>query len=66
MRQTPDTTEARNEQEISHGEWQAIFQQFSQDPPGMVGVYRGARSSSTASHEANGLPFQALTLHLIA
>lgn len=45
MRQTPDTTEARNGQEISPGEGQAFFQQFIQDPPGMVGVYRGVRSS---------------------
>lgn len=64
MRKTPDTTEARKGQEISPEEWQVFFQQFNQDHQEWLVYVAGQDHCNTASHEANGLPFQALTLHL--
>ena len=58
MRETPATTAIRKRQEIPRGEWKAFFQQFSQDHQEWLVDVAGQ------GHEANGLPFQALTLHL--
>jgi len=64
LMKTPDSTEIRKGQEITPGEWQAFFQQFSQDHQEWLVYVAGQGHCNTASHEANGLPFQALTLHL--
>ena len=64
MRKTPDTTEMRKGQEITRGEWKAFFQQFSKDHQEWLVYVAGQGHDNKASYEANGLPFQALTLHL--
>ena len=64
MKETPDTTKMRKGQEITPGEWQTFFQQFSQDYQEWLVYVAGQSHCNIASHEANGLPFQALTLHL--
>ncbi len=64
MKTTPNSTEMRKGHEITPGEWQDFFQQFSQDHQEWLVFVSGQSHCNTASHEANGLPFQALTLHL--
>ncbi len=64
MSKTSETTETRKGREITRGEWEPFFQQFSQDHQEWLVYVAGQSHCNTASHEANGLPFQALTLHL--
>lgn len=64
MSKTSEATETRKGREITRGEWEPFFQQFSQDHQEWLVYVAGESHCNTASHEANGLPFQALTLHL--
>lgn len=64
MRKTTEATETRKGREIPCREWKAFFQQFSQDhQEWLVSVMEQGKGSKTL-HETNGLPFEALTLHL--
>jgi Family of unknown function (DUF5335) len=64
MRKTPDSTEMKKGQEIAPEDWKAFFQQFSKDHQEWLVYVSGQADDNTASQQANGLPFQALTLHL--
>lgn len=64
MMETPETTETGKRREITRGEWEAFFQQFTQDHQEWSVYVAGQGKGSKPSHEANGLPFEALTLHL--
>ena len=64
MMKTPETTETGERREISRREWEAFFQQFTRDHQEWSVDVAGQGKGSTSSHEANGLPFEALTLHL--
>lgn len=50
--------------EITRGEWELFFQQFSRDYQEWSVDVAGQGKDSHPSHEAKGLPFEALTLHL--
>jgi hypothetical protein len=64
MRTNPEMPETGSGREIPCREWKAFFQQFSQDHyEWLVSVEEHGQGSRT-THEANGLPFEALTLHL--
>ena len=64
MMKTPETTEMGGRREITRREWEAFFQQFTRDHQEWSVDVAGQGKGSTPSHEANGLPFEALTLHL--
>jgi hypothetical protein len=62
MRRNPATTETRRE--IPRREWKNFFQQLSKDYQEWLVAVEGQRKGSNTLHEATGLPFEALTLHL--
>lgn len=64
MKKTPETTETGKGREIPRPEWEAFFQQFTGDYQEWSVDVAGQGQDSQPSHEANGLPFEALTLHL--
>ena len=55
MRKTPDTTELRKGEEITPGEWEVFFQQFSQDHQEWSVDVAGQGKGGKTAHEANGL-----------
>ena len=65
MRRTTETIKMESGREIPRREWGAFCLQFSQDhQEWLVDVAPHAEASRRASHEAPGLPFEALILHL--
>ena len=64
MTKTPDMTDTGKRREITRREWESFFQQFTRDHQEWSVDVAGQGKDSTPSHEANGLPFEALTLHL--
>lgn len=65
MRRTTDTTQTGRKREIARREWGTFCLQFSQDhQEWLVDVAPHAEASRLSSHEAPGLPFEALILHL--
>jgi len=64
MKATSEATETGKGRDIPRREWKAFFQQFSQDHQEWLVDVAGQGEGNKTSHEANGLPFEALTLHL--
>lgn len=61
---TQETTETGKRREIPREEWEAFFQQFSQDHQEWSVDVAGQGKAGKTSNETKGLPFEALTLHL--
>ena len=61
---TTKPAETGNGREITRREWKAFFQEFSQDYQEWLVDVAGQDKGTNTSREANGLPFEALTLHL--
>ena len=64
MRSTTETTDTGRGREIPRPEWDAFFLQFSQEHQEWLVDVAPHGEGSSASHEAQGLPFEALTIHL--
>jgi hypothetical protein len=64
MMEIPETTEAGKRREITRREWEVFFPQFTRDHQEWSVDVAGQGKGGKTSHEANGLPFEALTLHL--
>jgi hypothetical protein len=64
MRRTTETTKTERGREIPRREWGAFCLQFSQDHQEWLVDVAPHGKDSSASQEAHGLPFEALTLHL--
>ena len=64
MIKIPDMSETGQRREITRREWEVFFQQFTRDHQEWSVDVAGQGKGGKTSHEANGLPFEALTLHL--
>jgi hypothetical protein len=64
MRTTTETTKTGGGREIPRREWGAFFLQFSRDHQEWLVDVAPHSEGSSASQEAQGLPFEALALHL--
>ncbi|HSL03290.1 MAG TPA: DUF5335 family protein [Nitrospiraceae bacterium] len=64
MRETTETTKTGGGCEIPRREWGAFFLQFSQDHQEWLVDVAPPGEGSSASRAAQGLPFEALALHL--
>ena len=64
MINTPEPIETVTRREITRREWEAFFQQFTRDHQEWSVDVAGQGKGTKPSHEANGLPFEALALHL--
>jgi hypothetical protein len=64
MRRTTETTKTGGGREIPRREWSAFCLQFSRDHQEWLVDVAPHGEGSSASQEAQGLPFEALTLHL--
>ena len=64
MRNSSEANEIGKGRDIPRREWKVFFEQFSQDHQEWLVDVTGQGEGSTTSHESNGLPFEALTLHL--
>ena len=64
MSNISEATETRKGREIPRQEWKHFFEQFTQDHQEWLVDVSGQGEGSKTSHETNGLPFEALTLHL--
>ncbi len=64
MSKISEATETRKGREIPRREWKPFFEQFTQDHQEWLVDVSGQGEGSKTSHETNGLPFEALTLHL--
>jgi len=64
MRRTSETTKTGVGREIPRLEWGAFFLQFNQDHQEWLVDVAPDGEGSSASQEANGLPFEGLVLHL--
>ena len=64
MRRTTETTDTGRGREIPRREWDAFCLQFSQEHQEWLVDVAPHGEGSSATHEAQGLPFEALTIHL--
>jgi hypothetical protein len=64
MKRTTETTKTGGGREIPRLEWGAFFLQFSQDHQEWLVDVAAHGEGSSASQETQGLPFEALVLHL--
>ena len=64
MRNSSEANETGKGRDIPCREWKDFFEQFSQDHQEWLVDVAGQGEGSTTSHQSNGLPFEALTLHL--
>ncbi len=64
MKNTSEITGAGKGSEIPRRDWEAFFQQFSQDHQEWLVAIAEHGKEITTSHEVNGRPFEALTFHL--
>ena len=64
MTKTTKPAETGKRREIIREEWKTFFQQFTQDYQEWLVDVIGQDKGAKTSREANGLPFEALTLHL--
>jgi hypothetical protein len=64
MRKIPTTPASEKRDEVPRQEWKTFFQQFTQDHEEWLVSVAGQDKGNQTLHEVNGLPFEALTLHL--